>query len=165
MRIDLGNELEIPRWPDGITPRTLRVGRDEPQLHAADAEAFAEHHLFEYRTYAEWRRRHVDVPTSMPGCGSSAGTATRSPGTPRPRWRRRWHGRRPRRAAAWRGRGLGLALLLEEFRALSARGVTVVRLFVDGLNATGAVELYEKAGMHVARRFDVLEKKLTPVVR
>ena len=166
MRIDLGEELEIPRWPDGITPRTLRVGRDEPRLHAADTEAFAEHHLFEPRTYAEWRQRHVDIP------GFDAGL-----------WLIGWDGdeiagyasasvaddggmvgdlavRRP-----WRGRGLGLALLLEEFRALSARGVTVVRLFVDGLNATGAVELYEKAGMHVARRFDVLEKKLTPVVR
>ena len=62
----------------------------------------------------------------------------------------------------WRGRGLGLALLLEEFRALAARGVTVVRLFVDAQNATGAVALYERAGMRVARRFEVLEKKLRP---
>jgi mycothiol synthase len=164
MRIDLGDELEIPRWPDGITPRPLRVGRDEPQLHAADTEAFAEHHMFEPRPYAEWRFHHVDRPDFDPGL-----------------WPIGWDGdeiagyaaalvaddggmvgdlavRRP-----WRGRGLGLALLLEEFRALAARGVTVVRLYVDGQNATGAVALYEKAGMHIARRFDVLEKRLTPV--
>ena len=65
----------------------------------------------------------------------------------------------------WRGRGVGLALLLEEFRALASRGVTVVRLDVDAQNATGAVELYERAGMQVARRFDVFEKKLTPAAR
>lgn len=166
MRIDLGEELEIPRWPDGITSRTLRVGRDEPRLHAADTEAFAEHHLFEPRTYAEWRQRHVDVPDFDAGlwligwdgdeiAGYAAASVADDGGMVGDLAVRR----------PWRGRGLGLALLLEEFRALSARGVTVVRLFVDGQNATGAVELYEKAGMHVARRFDVLEKKLTPVVR
>jgi ribosomal protein S18 acetylase RimI-like enzyme len=166
MRIDLGAALEIPRWPDGITPRRLRVGRDEPQVHAADVEAFAEHHLYEPRSYAEWRLHHIDRPGFDPGL-----------------WLIAWDGDEIAGYAAawvaddggfvgdlavrtpWRGRGLGLALLIEEFRALSARGVTVVRLDVDAQNATGAVALYEKAGMRVARRFDVLEKKLTPIVR
>jgi hypothetical protein len=35
-----------------------------------------------------------------------------------------------------------------------------VGLGVDGLNATGAVRLYENAGMHVARRFDQVKKPL-----
>jgi len=35
-----------------------------------------------------------------------------------------------------------------------------VRLYVDAQNVTGAVRVYEAAGMHVARRFDVLEKPL-----
>ncbi len=166
MRIDLGVELEISSWPDGITLRTLRVGRDELRLHAADIEAFAEHHLYEPRSYAEWRLHHIDRPGFDPGL-----------------WLIAWDGDEIAGYAAawvaddggfvgdlavrtpWRGRGLGLALLIEEFRALSARGVTVVRLDVDAQNATGAVALYEKAGMRVARRFDVLEKKLTPIVR
>jgi ribosomal protein S18 acetylase RimI-like enzyme len=53
----------------------------------------------------------------------------------------------------WRGRGLALALLLEEFARFHARGCDDVYLFVDAENPTGAVRLYEKAGMKVWRRF------------
>jgi mycothiol synthase len=166
MRIDLGEELETPRWPDGITLRTLRVGRDEPQVHAAGEEAFAEHHMYEPCSYAEWRLRLIDRSDFDPGlwpigwdgdeiAGYAAASVADDGGMVGDLAVRR----------PWRGRGLGLALLLEEFRALAARGVTVVRLFVDGQNATGAVALYEKAGMRVARRFGVLEKKLTAVGR
>ena len=60
----------------------------------------------------------------------------------------------------WRGRGLGLALLLEAFRLLAGRGYPLLRLFVDAQNATGAVDLYLKAGMRVERRFEVFEKAI-----
>jgi mycothiol synthase len=162
MRIDLAEELEIPRWPDGLAPRMLRVGRDEPQLHVADAEAFAEHHMYEPSTYEEWRLHHVDRadfdpelwPIGWDGdeiAGYAAASVADDGGLVGDLAVRR----------PWRGRGLGLALLLEEFRALAARGVTVVRLYVDAQNPTGAVALYERAGMRVARRFDVLVKRLT----
>ena len=49
----------------------------------------------------------------------------------------------------WRRRGLGLALLLHSFRDFAARGATRVGLGVDAENTTGAVGLYERAGMHV----------------
>ena len=58
----------------------------------------------------------------------------------------------------WRRRGLGLALLLHSFRELRARGRERVGLGVDGENTTGAVRLYERAGMHVARRSDTYER-------
>ncbi len=161
MRIDLGDELQEPGWPAGITPRTLRVDRDEPQLHAADTEAFSEHFLYEPRAYEEWRHHHVDRPDFDPElwfiawdgdeiAGYAAASVADDGGMVGDLAVRR----------PWRGRGLGLALLLEEFRTLAARGVTVVRLFVDGQNATGAVALYEKAGMRIARHFDVLAKRL-----
>ena len=60
----------------------------------------------------------------------------------------------------WRGRGLARALLLASFRTLRDRGQAVARLWVDAQNVTNAVRVYEAAGMHVARRFDVLEKPL-----
>jgi ribosomal protein S18 acetylase RimI-like enzyme len=60
----------------------------------------------------------------------------------------------------WRGRGLVRALLLAAFALLRERGQTVVRLFVDAQNMTKAVRVYEAAGMHVERRFDVMEKPL-----
>jgi ribosomal protein S18 acetylase RimI-like enzyme len=59
-------------------------------------------------------------------------------------------GVRPR----WRRRGLGAALLRLAFRELHARGLRRARLGVDAENETGAVRLYERAGMHIARRQD-----------
>lgn len=161
MRFDVGAELAAPRWPDGITPRALRVGRDEPRVHAADSEAFAEHFLFEARTYAEWRQSHVERSDFDPTLWLIAWDGDEIAGHAAASLREDGGFvddlavRRP-----WRRRGLGLALLLEEFRALAARGATVVRLFVDAQNATGAVELYERAGMSIARRFEVHEKEI-----
>ena len=58
----------------------------------------------------------------------------------------------------WRKRGLGLALLLHAFAEFGRRGATRVGLGVDAENTTGAVRLYERAGMSVARRNDTYEK-------
>ena len=46
-----------------------------------------------------------------------------------------------------RGRGLATALLHESFAALRDAGCGVVRLNVDAQNTTGALALYERAGM------------------
>ena len=59
---------------------------------------------------------------------------------------------------AWRRRGLALALLHHAFREFRARDFPRAGLGVDGENTTGAVRLYERAGMHVARRWDQFEK-------
>ena len=61
---------------------------------------------------------------------------------------------------AWRRRGLGLALLRDSFRRFRESGETVVALGVDAENPTGAVHLYEHAGMRVLWRSDVWEKEL-----
>lgn len=60
----------------------------------------------------------------------------------------------------WRRRGLGLALLRNAFRLFWDRGERRVGLGVDSDNPTGARRLYEHAGMHVAWRADVYEKRL-----
>lgn len=46
-----------------------------------------------------------------------------------------------------RGRGLGTSLLRHVFRGFAAEGQPVVRLHVEQENTTGAVQLYEAAGM------------------
>jgi ribosomal protein S18 acetylase RimI-like enzyme len=46
-----------------------------------------------------------------------------------------------------RGRGIATCLLRTAFKALADEGCTVVRLNVDGENTTGALALYERAGM------------------
>jgi mycothiol synthase len=50
---------------------------------------------------------------------------------------------------AWRGKGLGKALLQATFAEFWRRGTTRVTLDVDSQNATGAVALYDRVGMHV----------------
>jgi ribosomal protein S18 acetylase RimI-like enzyme len=46
-----------------------------------------------------------------------------------------------------RGRGIGTTLLHAAFSALAGAGCTVVRLNVDAENTTGALDIYERAGM------------------
>jgi mycothiol synthase len=59
----------------------------------------------------------------------------------------------------WRGKGIGRALLLTQFRVLAARGAPEVALNVDSGNATGAPSLYASAGMRVHRAWGVFEKR------
>jgi mycothiol synthase len=161
MAADLRSPSSPSSPPSGIDLRRFRPGLDEGPVYAADQEAFAEHFLFTPHSFEEWRLRHLERP--------GADVAL---------WRLAWDGeelagfvtaaelddggvigdlavRRP-----WRGRGIGRALLGVAFAALRERGQTVVRLYVDERNVTGAVRVYEAAGMHAARHFDVLEKSL-----
>lgn len=63
---------------------------------------------------------------------------------------------------AWRKQGLGLALLRLAFGEFHRRGIRKVDLGVDALNITGALRLYEKAGMRIIQQFDQYEKELRP---
>jgi ribosomal protein S18 acetylase RimI-like enzyme len=62
----------------------------------------------------------------------------------------------------WRRQGLGLALLQHAFGKFYAAGVPAVELGVDAANATGAWRVYERAGMHVSRRYVRFEKRIEP---
>jgi mycothiol synthase len=61
---------------------------------------------------------------------------------------------------AWRGRGVGRALLLAAFGELQRRGIPAVELGVDLENQTGATRLYEQVGMRAVRRAERWEKEL-----
>jgi ribosomal protein S18 acetylase RimI-like enzyme len=58
----------------------------------------------------------------------------------------------------YRQRGLGQALLQHTFAEFARRGFTAVGLGVDAENPTGAVRVYERAGMRVERTNLVFEK-------
>jgi ribosomal protein S18 acetylase RimI-like enzyme len=62
----------------------------------------------------------------------------------------------------WRKRGLGLALLHHAFGEFYRRGKRKAGLGVDAKNLTGAMRLYEKAGMHIHKQIDLFEKELRP---
>jgi mycothiol synthase len=60
----------------------------------------------------------------------------------------------------YRRRGLGMKLLQHIFSALYKRGIHKAALSVDGASLTGAVQLYEKAGMYIAYTYKAYELEL-----
>jgi ribosomal protein S18 acetylase RimI-like enzyme len=58
----------------------------------------------------------------------------------------------------YRQRGVGQALLRHTFREFANRGFDAVGLGVDAENPTGAVRVYERAGMRVERTSMIYEK-------
>ena len=162
MAIDLTDDLPSPVWPPGIAVRTLREG-EERALFEASEEAFADHWDFRPHPYDEWRRFVVEASDYDPTLcfiaeddGEIAGFAIcRSERRPNTGHIGVLGVRRP-----WRRRGLATALLRHAFEEFRARGRPKADLGVDAENLTGAVRLYERAGMHVAARWDSYEKAL-----
>jgi len=62
----------------------------------------------------------------------------------------------------WRKRGIGLALLSQAFSEFYQRGKRMAGLGVDAESLTGALRLYENAGMHVHQAFERFEKEIRP---
>ena len=162
MRLDLTPAPSPPRWPEGITVRPIRPEFDGKRAHAASQEAFREHFLHWPTPYEEWLPYSLEREGLDPELWLLAWDGDEIAGQV---WVQQRDGevlvedlsvRKP-----WRGRGLGLALLLGEFGCLAERGYDFVRLFVDAQNTTGAVELYLRAGMRRERRFYVFEKQLS----
>jgi ribosomal protein S18 acetylase RimI-like enzyme len=160
MGIELRAEPEAPVWPAGITPRTFERGRDERAVFAAVEEAFQDHWGYVPRRFEEWRQR-LDRSTFDPALWFLALDGEQIAGVALG-WQRSDTGwvqslavRRP-----WRSRGLASALLRQAFRAFWARGERRVGLGVDSQNLTGAVRIYERAGMHAVEQAALYEKEL-----
>ncbi|MGH3061038.1 MAG: GNAT family N-acetyltransferase [Gaiellaceae bacterium] len=166
MRAELGVDLPGPEWPEGLAVRTFVPGEDERRVYEADMEAFEDHWEFVREPFAVWRTRMVEHPTFDPRLwflleegDELAGICLcgiHTSGDPAFGWVTVLGVRRP-----WRRRGVGLCLLQHAFCEFRRRGMTRAGLDVDAENLTGAVRLYERVGMHVARRRDIVEKPLT----
>ena len=164
MRIDLDREIPAPTWPDGLEPRNFEPREDE-RVYEAHMDSFSDHWDFRRQSMEEWRRYTVDHHGFDPSLwwlvedgqelAAISLNAWHFSGDPQYGWVHVLGVRRP-----WRKRGLATALLRHSFRDFQARGATRVGLGVDGENTTGAVRLYEKAGMRQVRRNDTYEKKL-----
>jgi mycothiol synthase len=162
MQIDLDREPPPTVWPDGIALRTFRPG-DERPIYDAVVDAFADHWDFVPMPYEDWLRFGPDSPTFDPELQLLAADGDEIAGVALCQAERRpdtGHvgilGVRPR----WRRRGLALALLLHAFREFRRRGRPRADLGVDAENTTGAVRLYERAGMRPVHRMDTYERKL-----
>ncbi len=161
MEIEMAQPPDRPVWPAGIRVRTLRPEQDERIVYATIEEAFDDHWGHIPRSFEEWMQwirdnKHDPALTFIALDGDEvAGVSVN-------RYRDiAWVGQLAVRRS-WRKRGLGLALLLHSFNAFYERGDRTVGLSVDSESLTGATRLYEKAGMHVTRRFDMYEKVIRP---
>ena len=165
MGIELDGVLGEPAWPDGVSVRAAR-DEDRRAFYRVQEEAFRDHWGYEPRTYEEWSHLYGEVRPFDPALwllaeadDEPAGIAINERGVegdPETGW---IHVVAVRRS--WRGRGLGTALLRWSFRALAALGMQRAALSVDAENTTGAVALYERAGMRVEARFETWDKSLT----
>ena len=161
MEIVLAGEPALPAPPPGLTIRPYRPAEDDRPLHAAHQDAFRELWEFAAQPLDDWLRSRQEREDYHPELwqlaveGDEIAGAALCFGADGFGWvLDLFVGER------WRGRGLGLSLLMTGFRELERHGFPRVGLEVDSANPTGATRLYERAGMRVTRRYDTYEKRL-----
>ncbi len=174
MRVNFNQPPAKPVIPDGIVLRVIRP--EEADIRAAlkaDHEAFQDHWGFVQEPfegyYQRWKHYFdTDPAFDLSACfvamagDEVAGVAINAvniPGDENIGWVNTIGVRRP-----WRKRGVGLALLLTCFNEFFRRGKSGGGLGVDMENLTGALRLYERAGMFVEVTSYTYEKELRPGV-
>jgi mycothiol synthase len=168
MLIEMDAPVPEPEFPEGITFRTYDPATDAEAVYCAENDAFRDHFGHVEQSFEEGLKRWKhdreyegydptlyflamdgDEIAGMNLCRPcSYYDADRG-------WVRSLGVRRP-----WRKRGLGLALLRHAFNEFYRRGKRKVGLGVDAQNLTGALRLYEGAGMHVDQAYDFYDKEL-----
>lgn len=147
-----------PSPPDGFSIRACTL-EALPVFHEVLEETFTDHFGHVPTPYEEWIRatyERGDTELDLWLIGSTAGTPA---GIMLGRikdgvgWIDALGVRAP-----YRKSGLGSALLRTALWMFRARGASKAALGVDASNATGAVALYERAGMHPVRVYLTYEK-------
>jgi mycothiol synthase len=169
MLIELEGPVAEPQLPAGITLRIFNPETDAEAVYGADVDAFRDHFGFVEPPFEEGfeRFKHfmIDVEGFDPSLWFLAMDGDEIAGVNLCRSRAfddpdmGWVGSLGVRRQ-WRKRGIGLALLRHSFNEFFRRGKRKVGLGVDAQNLTGALRLYENAGMHIHRAFDHYEKEL-----
>ena len=154
MRRELDAPGPEPVWPAGVEVHDLRRPDDERPVHALVQTAFRDIGGEHERPFEQWAAYLLGSDRFDPSLclvatvggrvvGAALGQETSDHGFVRQLAVDRAH----------RGRGLALALLHESFRRHRDRGLPATVLGVDAGNPTGALALYEKAGMRVVEQF------------
>jgi mycothiol synthase len=153
IEVEASSTFEVPELAAGIEIHPV-TGTDT-ELHAMHRvvdTAFLDHFAHSTEPYDEWLRRSAgglcsdltlwwlatvdgEPAAGLYGCELPASGYVDTLGTLRD----------------FRGKGLARALLVTAFAAFQRRGLPKVTLTVDATNPTGALALYESAGMTVAQ--------------
>ncbi|MBI5840534.1 MAG: GNAT family N-acetyltransferase [Chloroflexi bacterium] len=171
MRINMEAPPPAPVWPDSVSIRTYNPETDAEAIYRADVESFRDHFGFVEEPFEEGFARFRHFMTEYEGFDPTlwflamdgdeiAGISLCRPNSyddPDLGFVNVLGVRR-----AWRKRGIGLALLHHSFGEFYRRGKRKAGLGVDAENLTGALRLYERAGMHVHQAFDLYEKEIRP---
>ena len=161
MEISLAGGAPEPEWPEGIAVRTMRRGEEE-RVYEAHMDSFADTWMFAREPFEVWSHWFLKDNGFDPSLWFLAVAGDELAGIALTRVSDNEEG------LAWvrilgvmpkfRQRGLAQALLRHTFGEYAGRGLDRVGLGVDAENPTGAVRVYERAGMHVSRTNLILER-------
>ncbi len=157
---------EMPPAPpplEGITIRRYRAGQEEKVIHTVVQKAFQDIGSYPSQPFEEWKRGVLDRSSFDPALLYVALSEEAVVGVIICRSYPDQHQGHINQVAvlrAWRKRGIAFQLLYTVFGEYYRRGMTSVILDVDAHIATGAHQLYQRAGMHKSMQVDNLQKKL-----
>jgi mycothiol synthase len=171
MHIELDRQPPDVQLPDGFSLRPYQGEVERRELIRSLYDAFHDHWGFIEEPFEDYYQRWVYIETHRPDMdpalwylaiqdGKVAGALIGAKSIPEDAdmgWVQMLGIRRE-----FRKMGLGLAFLQAAFREFYRRGKQRAGLGVDASSLTGAVRLYERAGMHVARRFNSYVKIVRP---
>ncbi len=171
MEIQMTSAPPLPVWPEGIEISTFKYPDQAKLVYRAFDEAFEDHfgHVsdnteegFKIFEHTEIKEEGFDPELwflALDGDEIAGFSFCRKWG-----FENKKEGhigtlgvRRP-----WRKQGLGLALLQHSFYEYWKRGKKRVTLGVDASSLTGAVRLYQRAGMHKFKQNDLYQLELRP---
>jgi GNAT superfamily N-acetyltransferase len=168
MVADLNSPPEVPPVPIGITIRSYDPETEVEAVYRTILDSFKDHFGFIAPPFekglAEFKHNFIEDPAYDPRFWFVAMDGDQMAGICICRredaedaesgWVNELGVRRE-----WRKRGVGYALLKQAFAAFYADGRKRAGLGVDASSLTGALRLYERAGMHVQRQFNQYEKE------
>jgi ribosomal protein S18 acetylase RimI-like enzyme len=156
MEIGLLDEPPAADWPTRVVCRALRDG-DERPVHALIQDAFAWLANYQETPFERWIEARRERARSERATWLVADSGDQVAGAllAFDHWILELAV-----APSWRRRGIGLALLRTSFGELRRRGFKRAGLEVEAENPTGAVQLYERAGMHETRHYNIYERAL-----
>ena len=165
MTIDLDTSINPAPLAPPLEVRLFEPG-DERSVWAASEDAFQDHWDYHPMSYETWHARRISTDAShdpslwflaVDGSEIVGSSICRGPSALNPDggWVADLSVRRP-----WRRQGVGLALLTRSFSEMQRRRFSSAGLNVDAQSLTGALRLYERAGMREAETIVFLEKRL-----